>query len=159
MLLPNARDFFGITGTDDPQTASGEEVCTDEDVGSYEVDVTFSTEVFGTFEQWVIFDFGTRPTMLKKLRMDICSKQLEKEVAKIQKRTPKFSTHNSTIIPYSDDNNVICELLKDEPILNNTHQSRSLQAASQVLTKTNYKQVLHQRISIEEDERDTLVSM
>ena len=39
----------------------------------YKVAVSFSTEIFGTFRQTVVFDFGSEPVLMKRIMVDAAS--------------------------------------------------------------------------------------
>lgn len=39
----------------------------------YNVAVGFSTEIFGTFRQTVVFDFGSEPVLMKRIMVDAAS--------------------------------------------------------------------------------------
>lgn len=39
----------------------------------YQVAVGFSTEIFGTFRQTVVFDFGSEPVLMQRIMVDAAS--------------------------------------------------------------------------------------
>ena len=39
----------------------------------YKVAVGFSTEIFGTFRQTVVFDFGSEPVLMQRVMVDAAS--------------------------------------------------------------------------------------
>lgn len=39
----------------------------------YKVIVGFSTEIFGTFRQTVVFDFGSEPVLMQRIMVDAAS--------------------------------------------------------------------------------------
>ena len=39
----------------------------------YKVGVSFSTEIFGTFRQTVVFDFGSEPVLMQRIMVDAAS--------------------------------------------------------------------------------------
>lgn len=39
----------------------------------YKISVAFSTEIFGTFRQTVVFDFGTEPVLMQRVMIDAAS--------------------------------------------------------------------------------------
>lgn len=45
----------------------------------YTVTVAFSTEIFGTFRQTVVFDFGSEPVLTQRVLVDAASIEGEKE--------------------------------------------------------------------------------
>ncbi|CAG5132928.1 unnamed protein product, partial [Candidula unifasciata] len=75
-LLHNKdRLHFSLLGVDDTrhQVASGDLFLAVDDQGDacYKVNVCFSGGMFGSFSQWVVFDFGERPVLVKKLAVEI----------------------------------------------------------------------------------------
>lgn len=54
----------------DCQIADGYEFF-NEDISNYEVTVRFTGGLFGSFRQWVVFDFGQRPKLVQKLTIDL----------------------------------------------------------------------------------------
>lgn len=39
----------------------------------YKVEVAFSTEIFGTFRQTIVFDFGSEPVLMQRVMVDAAS--------------------------------------------------------------------------------------
>ncbi|KAL8163581.1 UNVERIFIED_CONTAM: hypothetical protein K2H54_030699 [Gekko kuhli] len=39
----------------------------------YKISIAFSTEIFGTFRQTVVFDFGTEPVLMQRVMIDAAS--------------------------------------------------------------------------------------
>ena len=39
----------------------------------YQVGVGFSTEIFGTFRQTIVFDFGSEPVLMQRVMVDAAS--------------------------------------------------------------------------------------
>ncbi|XP_062966378.1 3'-5' exoribonuclease HELZ2 [Cynocephalus volans] len=52
--------------------AEGKRFCVPNSPANFQVGVQVQTHSFGTFEQWVVFDFGRRPALLRKLGLQLC---------------------------------------------------------------------------------------
>ena len=75
LLHHSARLHFCLLCVDGSkhQIASGEQFEDVDDNGCpcYRVNVQFSGGMFGSFNQWVAFDFGTKPVLLRKLNVEL----------------------------------------------------------------------------------------
>lgn len=52
----------------------------------YKVAVGFTTEIFGTFRQTVVFDFGSEPVLMQRIMVDAASIE-GKKINKVRKFT------------------------------------------------------------------------
>lgn len=55
--------------------AEGERFCVPGSPAEFQVGVRVQTASFGTFEQWVVFDFGRRPALLQRLELQLGPEQ------------------------------------------------------------------------------------
>lgn len=55
--------------------AQGERFCVRDSPAEFQVGVRVQTASFGTFEQWVVFDFGRRPALLQRLELQLGQEQ------------------------------------------------------------------------------------
>lgn len=51
----------------------------------YRVTVHFSGGMFGSFSQWVVFDFGSRPVLLRKLNVELGLEEIHDKVKIVSK--------------------------------------------------------------------------
>ena len=42
--------------------------------------------IFGSFSQWVVFDFGTRPVVVRKLNMELGTQFVQDKVKKLREK-------------------------------------------------------------------------
>ncbi len=42
-----------------------------QDMENYAIDVIFHSQMLGSFHQWVVFDFGTEPVLVRKLSIHV----------------------------------------------------------------------------------------
>ena len=85
LLHHSARLHFHLQGPSGSklQIASGEQF---EDVDSsgrpcYKVVVAFTGGMFGSFSQWVVFDFGKKPVLLKKINVELGQETVHEKVS------------------------------------------------------------------------------
>ncbi|KAM6163902.1 3'-5' exoribonuclease HELZ2 [Rhynchocyon petersi] len=69
-------DFSLTTQAQQPRSpsqlyAQGKRFCVPGSPADFQVEVNVQGTSFGTFEQWVVFDFGRRPVLLQKLRLHV----------------------------------------------------------------------------------------
>ena len=50
----------------------------------YTVKVYFQTRTYGSFSQWVAFDFGERPVIIKKLHVDVSERKALGEIRSLR---------------------------------------------------------------------------
>jgi|SRR6218665_421357 len=64
--------LVGASLEKDCQIADGDEFFIDEDNSKhYKVTVRFTGGLFGSFRQWIVFDFGQNPKLVQKLTVDL----------------------------------------------------------------------------------------
>ena len=47
-----------------------------QDLENYRIDVIFHSQMLGSFHQWVVFDFGTEPVLVRKLSIHVGSEKV-----------------------------------------------------------------------------------
>lgn len=57
----------------------------------YKVAVGFSTEIFGTFRQTIVFDFGSEPVLMQRIMVDAASIEGALATAGLPTDAPKRS--------------------------------------------------------------------
>ncbi|XP_070542881.1 3'-5' exoribonuclease HELZ2-like [Ptychodera flava] len=71
LLLDPCRSFFSIKEASTPGGTGGRQVASASDIhaenGKYHITVSFTTDRQGIYNQWVIFDFGEKPVVVKRL--------------------------------------------------------------------------------------------
>ena len=129
---------------------------------TYEVEVTFSTQEFGTFRQHVLFGFGNEhPVMLRKICVDCVPEddlnRLEDAslyVLNLNQRLLNQAHHecvpfSSPFVPAKDPREEYLAKVYPYPDTNNfilTHDTLTEDS----LTPTNYKGRLHELVTVEE---------
>ena len=58
----------------------------DEGAVYYEVEVYFTGGMFGSFMQWVAFDFGKRPVLVQKLNVELGSSFVQEKVERLREK-------------------------------------------------------------------------
>lgn len=128
--------------------------------GSCEVEivVSFSTLVFGSFRQFVVFDFGKQSHLALEMNIEIGSQdflqEFKEEKAKLDLKGPIWDDGSRKIIPFGP---------KPPSVFNNEYLTAKYQLprpddivpspildGSQGLSKENYLDVMHQLLFVEE---------
>ena len=53
---------------------------------AYKVEVTFKGGIFGSFSQWVIFDFGPRPVLVRKVNVELGTSLAQDKVKRLREK-------------------------------------------------------------------------
>ncbi|XP_014248250.1 probable helicase with zinc finger domain isoform X2 [Cimex lectularius] len=137
------------------------------------VEVGFNTDIYGTFRQSVVFDFGTSPTLVKHLCVDVMPvtdadkmKELKKEL--VLTAAERWNSDNTTIVPYSPSTD--CELTKRErerdqelmaaypPPSPDTFTLTQSTVTEKRPNRANYRARIHELLYVEEMARYQLVA-
>ncbi|XP_067043097.1 3'-5' exoribonuclease HELZ2-like isoform X4 [Acropora muricata] len=111
--------------------------------------VSFRSSLFGIFDQSVVFDFGKKPYLVKKLTADVHSQSWSLD--------PVIS-HNVQDATFWDERSVQVVRFVDQTdeALQRLHLSRKyslpvgLQIPTENLTRSNYKEIMHALLYVEE---------
>ncbi|KAI3352995.1 hypothetical protein L3Q82_019569 [Scortum barcoo] len=123
----------------------------------YKVAVGFSTEIFGTFRQTVVFDFGSEPVLMQRIMVDAASiEDLEHLMAARQQllmTAKRWDSSCKTIVEFVP-NETMAELerslLSRYQIPLSADQLFTQSVLDKTLTKENYQARLHDLLYIEE---------
>uniref|UniRef100_A0A671ULM6 Probable helicase with zinc finger domain n=1 Tax=Sparus aurata TaxID=8175 RepID=A0A671ULM6_SPAAU len=123
----------------------------------YKVGVGFSTEIFGTFRQTVVFDFGSEPVLMQRVMVDAASiEDLEHLMAARQQlllTAKRWDSSCKTIVEFTP-NETMAELerslLARYQIPLSADQLFTQSVLDKTLTKDNYQARLHDLLYIEE---------
>uniref|UniRef100_A0A3P8RZT3 C3H1-type domain-containing protein n=1 Tax=Amphiprion percula TaxID=161767 RepID=A0A3P8RZT3_AMPPE len=123
----------------------------------YKVAVGFSTEIFGTFRQTIVFDFGSEPVLMQRIMVDAASiEDLEHLMAARQQllmTAKRWDSSCKTIVEFSP-NETMAELerslLSRYQIPLSADQLFTQSVLDKTLTKDNYQARLHDLLYIEE---------
>lgn len=164
LLQHSARLHFHLQCADSSkhQIAAGEQF---EDADSrglpcYTVNVHFSGGMFGSFSQWVAFDFGTKPVLLKKLNVELGHEAVHEKVRDLRQMLSfdRWTTENREVIPYMytyDDLTVKMLQKYKEPASSETVVT---QDSMRDLNEHNYVHKMHRMLDLEEITRHRLIS-
>ncbi|XP_071490369.1 3'-5' exoribonuclease HELZ2-like [Diadema antillarum] len=105
LLYDEHRLHFHLSNPKDehrPQVCPGG-ILSQEDGMSFKITVHFHTHILGLFHQWVVFDFGEKPVLVRKLSIHIGSSLELERYAKqreTQKKIKLWDSGNSQIIKF-----------------------------------------------------------
>ncbi|XP_069511137.1 probable helicase with zinc finger domain isoform X3 [Ambystoma mexicanum] len=122
----------------------------------YKICIAFDTEIFGTFRQTVVFDFGTEPVLMQRIMVDaastedleylLCARQQLLTTAK------RWDYTSKTIVEFEPNETTELErsLLIRYQIPLSADQLFTQSVLDKSLTKVNYQSRLHDLLYIEE---------
>lgn len=136
----------------------------------HRVKVVFSTDIYGTFRQSVVFDFGTEPVLVKHFCVDVIPITDADKIQEIKKEmvvsaSQRWDEANATIVPYTtpptphqpqnaaqkSDDEREKELLQRYPCPRSpTFVLTQSTITEKKLTKNNYRSRMHELLYIEE---------
>ncbi|XP_055015696.1 probable helicase with zinc finger domain, partial [Boleophthalmus pectinirostris] len=123
----------------------------------YKVAVGFTTEIFGTFRQTVVFDFGSEPVLMQRIMVDAASiEDLEHLMAARQQllmTAKRWDSSCKTIVEFTPNETMADmerSLLSRYQIPLSADQLFTQSVLDKTLTKDNYQARLHDLLYIEE---------
>lgn len=138
----------------------------------HHVTVVFSTDIYGTFRQSIVFDFGSSPALVKHLCVDVIPvtdidkmKELKKEL--ILSADERWNKDNATIVPYSSASSDITQAESDRenellaaypPPSPATFTLTQATVSEKRPTRNNYRARMHELLFVEEMARYELVA-
>ncbi|XP_070600520.1 3'-5' exoribonuclease HELZ2 [Erythrolamprus reginae] len=128
-----------------------------------EVKVCLKSHTFGVYEQWLIFDFGSRPVLLQKLLARVGQKETPWRVDPATESTSRFvhggrwHTGNRIVVPSVKRTDRDMELLAKykAPSLSMDFQRG---ARGKAITRVNYREEMHNFLFREEEAQQLLIS-
>ncbi|XP_051775027.1 LOW QUALITY PROTEIN: probable helicase with zinc finger domain [Erpetoichthys calabaricus] len=141
----NCQEWIGGEGTE-----NGLDHCI------YKVVVAFSTEIFGTFRQTIVFDFGTEPVLMQRIMVDAASiedlEHLRQARQQLLITAKRWDSSCKTIVEFEPNETTELErsLLMRYHIPLSADQLFTQSVLDKMLTKDNYQSRLHDLLYIEE---------
>jgi len=91
LLYDRDRLHFAIQANDNDrmcQIAQGDALLINEMSHGYQytVTVTFTGGIFGSFMQWIIFDFGSIPVLVRKVHVELGTQNVQEKVKNLRKQ-------------------------------------------------------------------------
>ena len=127
----------------------------------YRVKIQFTSQIFGTFRQSVVFDFGTEPALMRRISVDSVSSTDQKELEEARETmmciTDRWDGTNKTVVEFSPPRSFGSE--EDKGLLtfyvppHSTEELFKRSVLEKTLTKNNYKNRMHDLLYIEETAR------
>uniref|UniRef100_A0A6Q2Z1W4 Probable helicase with zinc finger domain n=1 Tax=Esox lucius TaxID=8010 RepID=A0A6Q2Z1W4_ESOLU len=122
----------------------------------YTVAVGFSTEIFGTFRQTIVFDFGSEPVLMQRIMVDAASiedlEHLMQARQQLLMTAKRWDPSCKTIVEFSPNETVELDrsLLARYQIPLSADQLFTQSVLDKTLTRDNYQARLHDLLYIEE---------
>ncbi|XP_005410014.1 PREDICTED: helicase with zinc finger domain 2 isoform X2 [Chinchilla lanigera] len=141
--------------------ASGERFRVPSSRAEFQVGVRVQTTSFGTFEQWVVFDFGRRPVLLRKLGLQLgqahCSELCRRPAPGRPEELERWHPGNRHVVPCVEqpaEQAALMAKYKVPTLALVSHCS----PASEPISPANYRQIMHHFLYEEEAARQQLVA-
>uniref|UniRef100_G3UIX4 Probable helicase with zinc finger domain n=1 Tax=Loxodonta africana TaxID=9785 RepID=G3UIX4_LOXAF len=122
----------------------------------YKVGIAFNTEIFGTFRQTIVFDFGLEPVLMQRVMIDAASTEdleyLMHARQQLVTTAKRWDSSSKTIIDFEPNETTDLEksLLIRYQIPLSADQLFTQSVLDKSLTKSNYQSRLHDLLYIEE---------
>ena len=124
----------------------------------YRIKLQFTSQIFGTFRQSIVFDFGSEPALMQRISVDAvsmaCQKELEDVRATLTCVSERWDASNKSIEEFSPK--VPYGMEEDKGLLSfyvAPHSAEELfhnSVLNKTLTKNNYRGKMHDLLNIEE---------
>ena len=141
--------------------STGESVCNSD--MTYDITVSFKSNNPGLYEQWLVFDFDTRPVLLQKLKVNVGkATSIQLVVPPEDDINPsvipeRWRQGNRDIIPYMEKTKAQEKLLTEyEPQICTPYEP--LDDRNMPINHQNYKERMHSFLYTEEQAEDQVVS-
>ena len=112
--------------------------------------VSFESSLYGGFEQLVLFDFGRKPYLVKKLNADVTSESNTLPIAREHLASQAPAIWDERSVEVVRFNQATREALQAEHLLRKYSLPRQLEIADEFLSPKIYKSVMHQLLFVEE---------
>ncbi|XP_072852771.2 3'-5' exoribonuclease HELZ2 [Pogona vitticeps] len=165
--VPGAAFFLALDGHSRSLTyASGKRFRTRQaSPPAVEVEVCMECHTFGVYEQWVVFDFGTRPVLVRKLQARVGQKQTSWHVDPAAQTTgdshfvdfERWHSGNRVVVPSVERTGKEVELLAK-------YKAPSLSLAfrrgaeGKPIARLNYREEMHNFLFREEEAQQALIA-
>ncbi|XP_012934940.1 helicase with zinc finger domain 2 isoform X2 [Aplysia californica] len=127
----------------------------------YKIEVHFTAGMFGSFSQWVVFDFGQRPVLVRKLAVEIGDQLQHEKVKELRENlsADRWTSQNREIVraPKREEDKLTLELLLKykEP----AHSEAVVTLNSMTdLNQHNYIHKMHKLLELEEITRHGMIA-
>lgn len=133
---------------------------------TYEVPVSFTSSCPGVYEQWIVFDFDTRPVLLQKIQVRVGMPSSAHQSISEQWPVPKdpvppnlrlWNRGNRLIVPYFSRPEAEAKLLKEFEPPSMNHQYNKLMEDCDSINHRNYKERMHSFLYQEEQAEEEIV--
>ena len=128
----------------------------------YIVGVNFNGTMFGSFSQWVVFDFGTHPVLVRKLSVEVGTKSTHEKVKFLRQKLQfdRWTSENREIVRFvTKFIDALGEKLKRQYKAPSSSESVITQhTVSTELNRNNYHHKMHKMLELEEITRHQIIS-
>nr|XP_060627872.1 helicase with zinc finger domain 2 [Anolis sagrei ordinatus] len=134
------------------------------ETGAIEVEVSMECHAFGVYEQWVVFDFGSRPVLVQKLHARVGQKEtsswrMEPATARSSRFVDfeRWHSGNRVVVPGIERTAKEVELLAKYKVPSLVLDFRR-DVEGQPVARLNYREQMHNFLFREEEAQRTLIA-
>ena len=126
----------------------------------YSVTVKFTGGMFGSFQQWVLFDFGTEPILCKKVTVEVGNQSDHEKLRNLreQLRFDRWTSQNRQIIAHEAIDETEEKLLAKYKEPSSSDDVITGTTVSTELNQYNYKPKMHKMLELEEITRHQIIA-
>ncbi|XP_046550029.1 LOW QUALITY PROTEIN: helicase with zinc finger domain 2-like [Haliotis rubra] len=128
----------------------------------YRVDIKFTGGMFGSFSQWVIFDFGSAPVLVRKMSVEVGHQRIHEQVHSLRQKLAfdRWTSLNREIIR---PGNMCGDEFNEQLLRKYKEPSSSEHVVTQnsiiaELNRNNYIHKMHKLLELEEMTRHHIIS-
>uniref|UniRef100_A0A8C8R7D6 Helicase with zinc finger 2 n=1 Tax=Pelusios castaneus TaxID=367368 RepID=A0A8C8R7D6_9SAUR len=126
------------------------------------VEVCMECCTFGVYEQWVVFDFGSRPVLVRKIQAKIGKRELPRHVPAGREGSrfvnfQRWHSGNRVIVPSVERTSDEVDLLAKYKAPALSLEFRLGSTAATPITRLNYRERMHDFLFREEEAEQTLI--
>ena len=112
--------------------------------------VSFESPLYGSFEQLVLFDFGRKPYLVKRLNADVSSGSGTLPIAPVNSATHESAIWDEMSVEVVRFVHETGEALQAEHLSRKYSLPRQVEITEDVLSPKTYKKMVHQLLFVEE---------
>lgn len=167
LLYNKDRLHFALQSNDIDRSCQIAQGSVFEDVDSqglpcYRVKVQFTGTMFGSFSQWVIFDFNVEPVVVRKLSVEVGTMKTHEKVKHLRQKLhfDRWTSENREIIPFKAEHveEMQRKLKKIYKAADSSHSVVTQHSVATELNCNNYVHKMHKLLHMEEITRHQIIS-
>jgi len=165
LLYNSARLHFALVAGSDRscQISDGEVFYTAHDHEGkmqYQVQLKFTGGMFGSFEQWIVFDFGSEPVLCRKVNVEIGDQASHEKVRSLRQKLDfdRWTSLNRQIVKHEQVQEEEKRLLTKYKEPSSSTAVVTATTIVRELNQHNYRGKMHKLLELEEMTRHQIIA-